>query len=171
MPADTNLGQFTPFTYRWLPFGTILFTFASDMRYEVVKRKGGTGYPRRGRNPMNAHSCRLMVLLGVLLVPAASWAAAKTCLTGTAPEVASDPSQIAAVRAAIDSTCPCANFDGSAGKTRGNYIACVNNVIKTQVLSSALRTKCKSTVKKYYANSTCGLGASARRVPCIRKRQ
>ena len=117
---------------------------------------------------MKALSTRLPAVCALLLVPAACWAAATSCLTGTASEVASDPSQIATVRGVIDSTCPCASYDGSAGKTHATYVSCVSNVIKSQVLAGALRSQCKATVKKYYSVSTCGFTASKRGVPCIK---
>lgn len=117
---------------------------------------------------MKALVYRAMPVCGLLFVPALCWAAASTCLTGTAPAVASDPTQIAAVRAAIDSACPCAGFDGSAGKTHVSYVSCAKAVIQAQVQAGNLRTQCKATVKKYYANSTCGMSASAGAVPCIK---
>ena len=117
---------------------------------------------------MKARSTRAMLVLAPFLVPTVCWAAATSCLTGPAPEVASDPSQIAAVRTLIDSTCPCASYDGSAGKTHGQYVTCANNVIKGQVKAGNLRTKCTATVKKYYVTSTCGLSPSRSAVPCIK---
>jgi len=117
---------------------------------------------------MTVLSFAARMFLVVVLVPGVSWAAAKTCLTGTAPEVAADPAQIAAVRTQIDSTCACASFDGSAGKTHGSYVSCVNATIKSQVQTGNLRTQCQATVKKYYSTSTCGVLPSLGAVPCIR---
>jgi Protein of unknown function (DUF1566) len=109
------------------------------------------------------------VALGAFLMPAVAHAGKKTCLTGTDPSVAGDSEQIAAVRALTDSICPCTNFDGSAGKTHGNYVSCTGGVINTQTNLGLLRKQCKGTVKKYYSASTCGVSASEDRVPCVKK--
>ena len=107
-------------------------------------------------------------LLGSLLLPVLSWATSKTCLTGTDASVAADAGQIAAVRAQTDAACFCASFDGSKGKTHGNYVACVSSVINAQVKAGQLRTQCKATVRKYYAASTCGVPAGKSEAPCIK---
>jgi len=112
----------------------------------------------------------ITVALGVLLgTPAGVLAAKLTCLTGTDPSVATDLSQIMGVRAEIDAQCPCGSFDGSPGKTHGKYVTCANGVIQEQVSAGTLRSQCKTTVKKYYSASTCGVPASKGVVPCIKK--
>ncbi len=107
-------------------------------------------------------------LLGSLVLPALSWAATKTCLTGADPSVAADAGQIAAVRAQVDMTCVCASFDGSPGKTHGKYVSCTRSVINGQAIAGQLRNQCKATVKKYYSTSTCGKPASKNEAPCIK---
>ena len=97
------------------------------------------------------------------------WAGATTCLTGTAPEVGADLSQIAAVRVLIDTVCTCSKFDGTPRKTHASYVACAGSIINAQVSAGQLRTQCKGTVKKYYAASVCGVPASKGVVPCIKK--
>jgi hypothetical protein len=104
------------------------------------------------------------------VAPTPCWAAAKlTCLTGTDPVVASDLAQITGVRAMIEAACGCSNFDGSSGKTHAKYVACASSVITTQSIGGQLRKQCKTTVKRYYSASTCGVLASKGVVPCIKK--
>ena len=98
-----------------------------------------------------------------------AWAGKKTCLTGTDPEVASDAAQIAAVRAVVETACPCASYDGSSGKTHGKYASCAAASIASEVGLGHLRSQCKVTVKKYYSVSTCGVPVSRGVVPCVKK--
>jgi len=104
-----------------------------------------------------------------LFAPATSWAAALTCLTGTDPSVAGDLGQIAAVVTAIESTCTCTSFDGSAGKTHSKYTSCAKGVVKAAVTASQLREQCETYLNKSYGASTCGQPASKAVVPCIKK--
>jgi hypothetical protein len=98
-----------------------------------------------------------------------AWAGKKTCLTGTDPEIANDAVQIVAVRAVVQTACPCASYDGSSGKTHGSYTSCTGRSITSEVGSGHLRNQCKATVKKYYSTSTCGVPASKGVVPCVKK--
>lgn len=104
-----------------------------------------------------------------------------TCLTGTAPEVAVDPVQIAAVRALIDDACPCDGYDGSRGSAHSDYLKCAASIIKTQVDLASLRPQCRADLKKIYAASVCGsnpllhsqvcitVGIKSRKVACTIK--
>src|SRR5262249_52514704 len=97
--------------------------------------------------------------LATLLAPAASLATVtKTCLTGTDPAVTADFAQISAVRELVDAACVCSSFDGSAGKTHHDYVACANAIIKAQaaIPPGNLRSQCTRTVKRFYSQSTCG---------------
>ena len=119
---------------------------------------------------LRIRSVLVLVLAGLLsFVASDARAAGKTCLTGTAPEVAGDPAQITALRQTIDATCDCASFDGSAGKKHGNYVRCANNAILTAVGANQLRPQCKSTVKQFYLDSTCGQNPKLHEVVCIKK--
>ena len=109
----------------------------------------------------------IVVMVIVVSASTSSARVTKTCLTGTAPEVANDSTDIRAVRALIDASCVCANFDGSKKKTHVNYVACAANVIKTEAAAGHLRTECKGTVRVYYSNSTCGVNPSMQVEPCI----
>jgi hypothetical protein len=110
-----------------------------------------------------------LVVLVLLLAPAGVWAAALTCLTGTAPSVAGDLRQIAAVVTTIESTCTCASFGGAPKKTHSNYLSCSKGVIAAAVAASQLRNQCTANLIKSYSNSTCGYPASKGVVPCIKK--
>ena len=120
---------------------------------------------------MTTRGFRSTLVAATLLfgTPAGVLAAKLTCLTGTDPSVASDLSQITALRAEIDAQCACGSFDGSPGKTHGKYVTCANGVIQERVSAGALRRQCKATVKKYYSASTCGVPASKGAVPCVKK--
>lgn len=108
--------------------------------------------------------------VGSLLLPPAGASAAKlTCLMGTDPSTAGDISQIATVRAAVDTTCPCASFDASSGKTHAAYVKCAKAVVATSVSGGSLRKQCAGTVTKDYATSICGIPSARGVVPCIAK--
>ena len=111
----------------------------------------------------------LTLVAGTVLcsAPAPCWAAAKTCLTGTDPSVTNDLTQIANVRAQIDTQCPCSSFDGSPGKTHATYLRCVKTVITSAVSQYVLRKQCKSTVLKDQSTSACGLDPNQGEAPCI----
>ena len=91
----------------------------------------------------------------------------ETCLTGTAPDVTNDPSQIRAVRSMVDAGCVCSSFDGTTGKTHKDYVKCAAGIIAAQVPAAPLRPQCKRTVKKYYANAICGRNPNQHTEPCI----
>ncbi len=109
------------------------------------------------------------VLLTMALLPAASWAkTTKTCLTGTDPSVLGDAAQITAVRGLVELGCPCANFDGSIGKTHKKYVGCAAAIITAQSPTN-LRFQCKRRVKNFYARSTCGVNPALHVQPCLKK--
>src|SRR3954468_15061205 len=69
------------------------------------------------------------LLLSVFPLPVRALAGPTSCLTGTAPEVATDPNDIRDARAAVDAACPCSQFDGSDGHAHGDYAACVKTAL------------------------------------------
>ncbi|HYD47072.1 MAG TPA: hypothetical protein VEB21_01925 [Terriglobales bacterium] len=103
----------------------------------------------------------------VMLTAGAAWGADKTCLTGTDPSVAADAAQIEVLEAELAAACPCANFDGSDGKARRDYLKCVTPRIKAAVVAGELRSKCKSRVGKAHKLSTCGRTGV---IPCVETR-
>lgn len=130
----------------------------------------GTSDSREGKMTDNQQTkwVSRVILVGLTfaaLTAGRAWAATdKTCLTGNDPSVAADAAQIEALEAQIAAACPCANFDGSDGKERRDYLRCVSPLIKTAVDNGALRAKCKARVGKAHKLSTCGrIGV----LPCI----
>lgn len=106
----------------------------------------------------------LLLLLVCLAAPA--WAD-KKCLTGSDPAVAADAGQIATLEGQIAVACPCASFDGTKGKKRGDYASCAVAVIKAAVKQGNLRTQCKGRMVQAHRFSTCGMPASEGALPCL----
>ena len=95
---------------------------------------------------MKSASITTVAFVVVLFAAATVHAAAKSCLTGTDPSVASDLPQIAAVRDAVAAACPCSSFDDSKGLKHANYVKCAKGVIADAVATANLRKQCKATV-------------------------
>ena len=70
-------------------------------------------------------STALAVLLA-LLCAASGARAGDACLGGEG--ALADPAQVATARATVDATCPCADYDGSPGRSRGAYQKCARGV-------------------------------------------
>jgi len=105
----------------------------------------------------------------LLAAPAVCWAGTKTCLTGTAPEVAGDAAEIRAVRQIVHDVCVCASYDGSAGKQHVNYVKCASLIIAAQAKLGNLRTQCKVKALGAFAQSTCGRNPSLHYAACIKR--
>ena len=78
------------------------------------------------------------------------------CLTGAS--AAQDQSDIVALRAAIESSCPC-----STATSHASHTACAKKVVRG-ALGTALRNQCAGTVIGIERHSTCG---STGRVACL----
>src|SRR5436190_14880492 len=91
----------------------------------------------------------LVIMIALLGATTPARAGKKTCLTGTNPEVALDAGQIRALRALIDGACLCPSFDGSKHAKHGDYVKCAVDVANTAIEAGALRSPCKSAVKKH----------------------
>jgi len=63
-----------------------------------------------------------------------------------------DRRDLDAVRAIMESRCPCAAFDGSRGHTRPDYRACVGDTMRAALRAGVLRSTCKGLLRQ----STCG---------------
>jgi hypothetical protein len=87
--------------------------------------------------------------------------ASDACLQGGSG--ASDQRDLAAVRATMEATCPCASFDGSPGRTRRDYRACVRPIVRAALAAHAVRPGCRPLL----AQTTCG---SPGRVVCCAER-
>ncbi|MEW6270444.1 MAG: hypothetical protein AB1689_14230 [Thermodesulfobacteriota bacterium] len=108
-----------------------------------------------------------LLLLSALATPA--WSGGATCLTGTDPETAGDPGAIVRLRDAIAASCPCGAYDGTAGRSRGAYLACARGVIDAHVASGALRPQCRAYVRRLGSAAVCGRPAAAGAAPCVRR--
>lgn len=91
-------------------------------------------------------------LLAVLLL--ATPAAAERCLTGGS--TLGDQRALVALRADIDAACPCASFDGSPGADRASYRRCARAIRDQALRLRELRTECRATATRGYADTTCG---------------
>ena len=109
----------------------------------------------------------IMLVLVVMAAPRAWGQSDSTCLTGSDASVGDDAAQIATLRDIVDSACPCASFDGSAGKTHGDYLRCAKDQIAAGLDGGQLRSECKARVKKSFQQSTCGRKSELAMSPCI----
>src|SRR5690606_18672546 len=80
-----------------------------------------------------------LVLLMALAMPA--WSR-DTCLSGSDAAVQADAAAINALRAGIDTACPCAAFDGTPGHTRRDYLRCVKRTLAAARDAGELRATC-----------------------------
>src|SRR5262245_1572887 len=94
-------------------------------RYSLRSSTGCPSIRQRGFL-MKASPGAVLMLLGTLVLNSATSFGFPTrrCVTGTDPSVVGDIQQLAAVRAHIQSLCPCSSFDGTAGRTHKDYIRC-----------------------------------------------
>lgn len=110
-------------------------------------------------------------VLGALLSAAApATAATYTCLTGNAPVVAQDETEVWAARNAVDMMCPCDAYDGSPGRTRAAYRKCAMAVTDSLIAAGHLRRQCRATLSRMSSDTTCGRPSSSGVVVCVRER-
>ncbi len=103
------------------------------------------------------------------LSPASGFAGAPKCRAND-PAAASDAAAVQAVRAAIDTTCPCANFPANGKKSlHGKYVACAKGVVKSALDADQLRTQCKNLAVYRAALSTCGYPIDPTLTPCLKQ--
>jgi hypothetical protein len=74
------------------------------------------------------------------------------CLAGDAV----DQLALSAVRAAAEAECPCDSFDGSAGRRRADYEACVAEVLGAAIGAGELRAECREAGEELLTSVTCG---------------
>lgn len=101
-------------------------------------------------------------LVLALLACGASAHAADKCLAGASQWI--DRAQIDALRAVIESSCPC-----DAATARDEYRRCSTAAVRNAIDTSALRRQCRATVNAIQARATCGLPATQAKVPCLKK--
>lgn len=88
------------------------------------------------------------------LAGAAVASAQDACRSGAS--TLADQRALAALRGAIDQACPCATFDGSAGRTRSAYRRCARAVVAPALAAGELRAQCRSVAMRDYLDTTCG---------------
>jgi pimeloyl-ACP methyl ester carboxylesterase len=101
-------------------------------------------------------------LVLALLACGATAHAADKCLAGASQWI--DRAQIDALRAVIESSCPC-----DTATARDEYRRCSTAAVKNAIDTSALRRECRATVNAIQARATCGLPAAPAKVPCLKK--
>src|SRR6185295_10482714 len=96
---------------------------------------------------------------------------------GQGASAAQDAADIRGVRAQIETTCPCAAFDGSApDKMRGAFRGCAQAVVLDAADGTPidgrikLRPQCVGTVMRIDRNSDCGFAVADDRHPCCQHR-
>ena len=72
------------------------------------------------------------------------------CLQGGSAH--QDRRDLDAVLAAMETACPCGDFDGSVGHTYHRYRTCIHTTIQSAVAGGTLRAKCK----RQLTQATCG---------------
>ncbi|MCW5892826.1 MAG: dienelactone hydrolase family protein [bacterium] len=95
--------------------------------------------------------------LAFLALVAGAAAAQDACLSGAT--VLEDQRQIATLRAAAESTCPCA-----AAATANAWKRCTKSALNGALAAGTLRQECKKTMRALLKGSTCG----SRRIACGR---
>jgi predicted dienelactone hydrolase len=98
-------------------------------------------------------SIRILLVLAALLIVTAA-RADDACLEGAS--YLTDRRAIDAVRADIESTCPCASYTGAPGNDRKAYQKCAKGVLKTALTAAELRSKCKGYANKINKGAVCG---------------
>ena len=111
-------------------------------------------------------STALAVLL-VLLCAASGAHAGNACLGGEG--ALADPAQVATARATVDVACPCADYDGTPGRSRGAYQKCAHGVADELVGLGLLRAECKVLLRRDAAASVCGRDPDSGAVACVRR--
>jgi len=74
---------------------------------------------------------------------------------GSAPR---DAGELVAVRAVVEATCPCGQFDGRPGRTHASYLGCVRGALGKAIAAGRLRARCRSRSLRDFAHATCGRG-------------
>src|SRR5262249_15514723 len=115
----------------------------------------------------------IRVLLTVLMsglvlgAPLMAHAAPPKCLADE-PAAAEDTDELAAVRAQIETECPCDSFTPTGKKSaHPAYVKCAKQVVKAALDAGQLRKQCQQTALYPADRSTCGYPLDPPRNPCI----
>lgn len=92
-----------------------------------------------------------LVLLTLALVPASARAACREGDTALADERA-----LASFRTSLEASCPCDDYDGSAGSSRRDYRACATGVLERAQADGTLADRCVAAAKDVVEGSVCG---------------
>jgi pimeloyl-ACP methyl ester carboxylesterase len=117
--------------------------------------------------PIRLAGTLAFALFAALLAPAGAPAACREEAFAL-----SDAKDVAAVKGAIERTCPCGSYDGSPSLRHRDFVRCAYDVIidasdGTAILGAyTLRPECRRELRKYAINSTCGRPASDDVVMC-----
>lgn len=74
------------------------------------------------------------------------------CLTGDS--LLGDQRALAALRTAIDASCPCASFSGALGRV--HYDRCARAAIDSALQADTLRPECLARARAFYQRAVCG---------------
>jgi predicted dienelactone hydrolase len=89
-----------------------------------------------------------------LLFAAASARAQDACLTGDS--TLGDQRALDSLEAAIDTACPCGDFDARPGSSRGAYDQCARGLVEQALEAGELRTACRAEGADLYRTAVCG---------------
>jgi dienelactone hydrolase len=115
----------------------------------------------------------LLALLLVCAVAPAPAAAHGTCREGE--HALDDERALAAFRAALEESCPCDAYDGSAGRNRRDYRACATDALARAEADGTLGEACVAVAREQIEGSVCGtrgvacasvVGTAAPRATC-----
>lgn len=67
-----------------------------------------------------------------------------------------DERALASFRTTLDESCPCADYDGSAGRNRRDYRACATDVLERAQADGTIGDACIATAKDVIEGSVCG---------------
>lgn len=109
-----------------------------------------------------------VLVYGVLLgAPMAAHAAPPKCLADD-PAAAEDTTDLAAVRAQIETECPCDTFTPTGKKNaHPAYVKCAKEVVKAALEAGQLRKQCQQTALYPANRSICGYPLLPARAPCV----
>jgi len=96
----------------------------------------------------------LASLIAAALVATTAVAAEDKCLSGGS--TLTDQRAIVALRAELETVCPCDSYTGSRGLRHTNYLRCARGVLRDAVNNFTLRPQCQITFRKLYRGTTCG---------------
>lgn len=93
-------------------------------------------------------------LLACLLALALPRAAGAACRQGA--NALTEQRALADLETSLEAACPCASFDGSAGRSRRDYLSCAGDVVTAAQQSGAITDECVADAKGVVAGSVCG---------------